>query len=420
MRSTSSNPAGDPRLHADAGFVAEALLPLSGSASGQHFELLARGFVRGIMKALVETVGHVSFPSLYRSVNALEADPDYRNALLDAMAASAFEDVRTCGAMIATKMEETPKEFSGVMGTIHNHLAFLADPVLRAMLEQPDFSLEDFTDPARSVSAFINIPIEYVGILSSLLRVMFTVTDLYKSRAPSSPRVTMVVDEAGQLGKFEGLVRGFSFGRGSGLRVIAIFQDLAQIARNYDPKAVQTFMGSAQLRMFVGVRDPETAAFVSNMAGYETLSFDDRLAQEGARRQQWEAARRYMDGGDPLAAAFDIEHYAQAARNRTKMQRALIAPDEALALGDREMIAFLSGLDLPPLRAAKLPYWEQRDLNGYWLPNPFHPPLDRVRLRGRWRDYWADVVTQDVPPDLAQYPQFQSGRVSYVAGHRPW
>jgi type IV secretion system protein VirD4 len=410
----------DPRLHADAKFIAEGLIPLSGSAGGQYFELRGRDYVECLMKALVERDGAVSFPSLYRAINAIDADPYLWDALLSFMECSAFPDVRRAAAEMWNKQRESPKEFGAILGTIHANLGFLGDPMLLDALDQPDCSLTDLAGAHQSVSLFVNVPIEYVGIWSPLLRVMFTVTMLYKSRAPSAPRVTMIVDEAGQLGRFEGLLRALTYGRGAGVRVLSVFQDLGQIARNYDAGAVQGFLGSCQLRAFIGTRELQTAQLVSQMAGNETLAFDDPLQQEAARRNRWNAARRYMDGGDPMEAAFDYLHYGEAAQNRTRMQRALITPDEVLSLPEGKMIAFVSGLDLPPMLADKLPYWEQSDLNGYWLPNPFHPPHDRVKLTGAWRGEWRSVVTESVPAHLAHYPQHQSGRVQYVEGHRPW
>ena len=143
--------------------------------------------------------------------------------------------------------------------------------MLQRALENPRASLSATCDPVQPATWFINIPVEYVAIWAPVLRTMFTVQMLYKSRIPSSPPVNMIIDEAGQLGSFDALLRSFTFGRGAGVRAWALFQDAGQITRNFGPTGLQGFMGSAALRQFFGVRDYQTAQLVSSMLGQETL-----------------------------------------------------------------------------------------------------------------------------------------------------
>ncbi|MEQ6334836.1 type IV secretory system conjugative DNA transfer family protein [Sphingobium sp. MK2] len=113
-------------------------------------------------------------------------------------------------------------------------------------------------------------------------------------------------------------------------------------------------------------------------------------------------------------------HHREAATSRTKMQRALMTPDEILGMADDQMINFISGLDVPPILANKYPYYMTRSLNGLWQPNPLHPPLDRVKLPGMFGGSWHRVITADVTPELAHFPQYADGRIRYVDSHRPW
>jgi len=163
----------------------------------------------------------------------------------------------------------------------------------------------------------------------------------------------LLVDEAGQLGRFEALLRAFTFGRGAGIRAWAIYQDAGQIERNFGRPALQSFLGSAQMRQFFGVRDYQTAELVSNMLGDETLLYDDPLQQNAAKRQKWETAKRVMEGGDPFAAASDYAHHKRNAGHRTQQRRRLMTPDEILALPEDRQILFVSGKNLKPILANK-------------------------------------------------------------------
>ncbi|MEP0708861.1 MAG: type IV secretory system conjugative DNA transfer family protein [Parvibaculum sp.] len=410
--------ANSPRFHADTKFICEGLIALSGSANGQYFELRGREWLGVLIKALVEQHGWVSFPMLWRAINMIEGNPSEWADMLKHMLASRFEDVRRVAAEMLTKQQESPKEFGSILGEIYAHLSFLNDPTLLASLEGGDFSLKDLCRRFPVTSVFLNVPAEYLRIWSPLIRVMVTVVQLYKSRDLSAPRITIIIDEAGQLGRFEALISGFTFGRGFGVRMWALFQDIGQIVRNFDKSAVQSLMGSAQARQFFGVRDYETADLVSKMLGAETLSYDAFEYQQNAKREKWNAAKRALYGGDPLAQAYDYAHYQQNAEHQTKQGRPLLTPDEILNLPEDRQVLFVSGKNLNPILGQKQPYYELRENAGRYLPNPYHPPADRVRVKTRFGHRWARVIDAPVPEKWAAFPQYQNGRALHIEGYR--
>ena len=407
-----------PNLHADCKFIAEGLIPLSGG-NGRYFELRAREWLENILKAQIEQNRRTSLPALYRIINAIESDRHAWADMLEAMLKSDFDSVRRTASEMLTKQQETPKEFGSIMGEIYAHMNFLDDPVLLSALEDPDFSLSALSDRSRACKVFLNIPAEYLSIWSPLVRLFFTVTVLYKSRAPDAPRIMLLVDEAGQLGRFEALLRAFTYGRGAGVRAWAIFQDIGQIVRNFGPPALQGFLGSAQLRQFFGVRDYQTAELVSKMLGQETLTYDDTLQQDAARRQKWETVANVMNGEDPFAAAYDYVHFQRNAEHRTKQARPLMTPDEVLDMPEDRQVLFISGHDLKPVYAAKYPYYTRREMAGRYLANPYHPPLDSVPIATRFGRRRARIVTAPVPGEFSAFPQYRSGHWSYVKGHKP-
>ena len=238
---------GAPDFHPNVRFITEALIALRGG-EGQYFCMRAQEWTGGILKSRVEQFGGTSLPDLYRVVNSIESDRNAWADQLEAMLASRFDDVRRVAAEMLTKQQDAPKEFGGILGEIYAHLGFLDDPVLLASLEEPEFSLSALVDPSRVAKVFLNIPAEYLALWSPLVRLFFTVAMLYKSRRPGGRRVMLLVDEAGQLGRFETLLRAFTYGRGAGVRAWAIFQDAGQIVRNFGAPALQGFLGSAQMR----------------------------------------------------------------------------------------------------------------------------------------------------------------------------
>lgn len=222
-----------PSFHADCDFIAASLIPISGSSSGKYFELRSREWLKNIMKALVERDGFVSFPSLWHAISSIEGDTARWADLVEFMLVSSMEGVRrTAGEMLA-KQQDSPREFGGVMGELYSYLSFLDDPMLQAALDRSDFALAKLCDAARPASVFIVVPVAYIPIWAPVLRTMFAVLMLYKSRAVSAPRIQLMVDEAGQLGHFDALVRAMTYGRGDGVSAWPFFQDTGQILRHY-------------------------------------------------------------------------------------------------------------------------------------------------------------------------------------------
>jgi len=85
---------------------------------------------------------------------------------------------------------------------------------------------------------------------------------------------------------------------------------------------------------------------------------------------------------------------------------------------DRQIL-FVSGINCPPIAAYRKPYFQHRSLAGRFMPNPYHPPLDKVRVAGRFGTRVRRVITEPVPEKFAEYPQYESGLWSYVEGYRP-
>jgi len=69
---------------------------------------------------------------------------------------------------------------------------------------------------------------------------------------------------------------------------------------------------------------------------------------------------------------------------------------------------------LKPLRAKKRHYYDREDFAGRFLPNPYHPPSDKIDVRHNGRKISCPVVSKPVSPELAHLPQYQAGQMSVV------
>jgi type IV secretion system protein VirD4 len=95
-------------------------------------------------------------------------------------------------------------------------------------------------------------------------------------------------------------------------------------------------------------------------------------------------------------------------------ERYLLSPDEVLRLPKDKMLVLTSELDCPPILALKIPYFKYRNMNGRYLPNPYHPPKTHAVVQSLMGSRKRKVITREVPEHLAHWPQFQKGFYSYL------
>lgn len=408
-----------PTFHADCKLVARSLVAVTSRAEGKYFEQRACGWTEALIKRIAEAMGGASLPALMSVVNLIESGHPGWPDFVEGMTRSAFDDVRRTAGEMLTKQQDSPREFGSIMGELYASLSALDDPTLATSLGTANFSMASLCGAGPPKIVFLMLPAEYLHQCSAVLRLMFTASMLYKSRAPGSRRLVMLIDEAAQLGSFPALQQLYTYGRGIGIRPWTFWQDVGQIVTNFGPTGVPAFMGSSQMRQFFGVRDYQTAQLISNMLGTETLEYDDARMQEAARLQKRQAVQRVLGGEDMLTAMMDAAHYAKAAQMRTKQARKLRTEDEILSLDGDRQILFIAGNEPLCIEADKQAYFARPEMAGLYLPNPYHPPYDTVPIKTRWGTKSARIANAPVPPRFASYAQYQNGMMAYVEGYKP-
>lgn len=405
-----------PYLHAEAATFSAEAVPQTIGTNSSYFEQSAQQWYGAFLKTDLERNGGTSPPAIARIINLMDSGGRWAD-FIELMLASHFPDVRQVASDILYKSQEAPREYTAIKSELVLHTAYLNDPLVAAALEGNDFSMSDLLSPTRNVHVYLNAPAEHLGHLAPAIKSIFTAVMLLKARHPGGRRILLLVDEAPALGSFPSLMRSIVYGRGAGIRCWTFWQSISQITQHHGPTAVQTVLGSSQLRQFFSVRDYETAQLVSNMLGVQTLEYDDTLAQSAARRQAHNAAAKaLLLGDDPFTVGADFAHFARAASNRTRQARPLLTPAEVLALPDDRQIAFVSGKNLKPFLGWKRPYWERPELAGLYLADPHHPPSDSVQVMGPRGPRRARIITGPVPAKYRDFAQYRSGLASWVEG----
>ncbi len=364
-----------------------------------------------------ERNGCASLPGIYQLLLSLQGDLNQWCQHLDRMLQSRFATVRSFANEIMSLQQEGRESFTAPMGVLQNAFAFMRDPRLQHTFSGNDFSLQWLTEPNRKIGVFVNWPIEYIDTQAPAIRQVIGSAIQNKLRQPGSQPVSVLIDEAGQLKNFPSVRELFTFGRGAGLiSNMVAWQEISQIRAAFGPQADE-IIGSAQFRVFKGVRTMDSAMMVSRMAGTMTLEYDAVKEQSDARRLKQQAAQRMLTGGSFFEAAADLRHYNEAEEHRTKQARLVLQPDEVLNLPPTAMVAFASGLVEGPIIGHWINHFERADFPGKYLNNPYHG--EEVLLKTRWGSKKARIIEESVPDVMAHLPQYQSGTWRYVEGYRP-
>ncbi|MBK6897489.1 MAG: type IV secretory system conjugative DNA transfer family protein [Alphaproteobacteria bacterium] len=405
---------GSNTLVSDVKVFTENMIPLSGSANAQYFEMRARDILEGTILTLVEKHGTLTLPDLYHAVNLIPGAGEEWLDFAYLMHTSAFPVAVRVEEEINRSRKDNAGGFQGILGEVFKALSCLSDPVLMGSVSPPyDFDMDALTDLQQRWQVYLMPPAEFVDAWAPVIKAIFVSAMIYKSRAPSAPQQTWILDECAQLNNFPLVVKLFTYGAGIGIRPWAVFQSTEQM-NALGPNAKTIITSSAALQIYFALREIGSAKDVSTMLGTQTLEFNDTLQQGQSRLAKSRILQSLLTGEDPLGAGIAFGHYKQAEHHRSKQMRPLQTPDEVLNARPDAAFIFADALQ-HPVFAQRQPYYQQSFMAGRFHPNPYHPPADKVRVTlGFGRTRWLSVKRESVPHRFAHYPQYVGGEWSVL------
>ncbi|MGJ8628783.1 MAG: type IV secretory system conjugative DNA transfer family protein [Sulfitobacter sp.] len=399
---------GSPSLVSGVKVLCENLIVSSGSAQGKYFEGRGQEVLEGIILTLTEINGVLTFPDLYHIVSLIPGGGDEWLNFGFEMSECGYPVSQRVEEEIAKSRDSSSNGFDGILGEIFRALSPLSDPVLMASLSPPyDFSMQQLCESDQRYQLNLMPSAEMVSPWAGVIKSIFVAGMIYKARAPHAPKQTWIMDECGQLGGFPMIPKLFTYAAGIGIQPFAVFQNTTQMDQ-LAPNAGDLISSSAALAIYFATRDLASATQLSRMLGAQTLEYDDPMQQAAARHAKTQAAQSILSGGDPLNAALTYRHQKEAAARKTKQNRLLRTPDEIIMTPADKGYAYVDGLE-HPVSFDRRPYYEEKWMTGRWMGNPYHPPVDRIRVKTWWGYRRVDVCDVPVPPEFAHYPQYQSG-----------
>ena len=226
------------------------------------------------------------------------------------------------------------REFGQILSSAVTETAFLDDPRLQAALSaEPGGQIDFGAWQQQAMSVFVCLPPQYFKTFNRWLRLVVTAALDEKMRqlnAPPKP-VLFMLDELATLERMQPVEDAVGLARGYGVQVWSIFQDLGQMKDIYKERA-SSFIGNSGLRLFFGVQEYETAKYVSDTLGTQTIEVER------------------MQGGQVVDTQYE--------------GRNLLNPDEVMRLPQDVMITFIPAQN--PLILKRVSYFKDSRLRGLW------------------------------------------------------
>ena len=177
---------------------------------------------------------------------------------------------------------------------------------------------------------------------------------MVKGGLQETTKVHFVLDEAASLGHMDALDDAVDKFRGYGVRLQFYFQSLGQLAKLGKEGQDQTLLSNVT-QVFFGVNDPQTAEYVSNRLGEETI-----IVESGGTSSSVSRSPSPQGGSNYSYSTSTNDNWQQLGRK-------LLKPEEVTALSERVALTFAPGL--PPICTRLVRYYE----NDFGLPQGLPP-----------------------------------------------
>ena len=353
MPASAYNPLG--RLDAesldlgeDAASLSEALvMDPPGQQSDAHWNEEAKALLSGL---IMFAVAHEDQDrkTLATVREYLTLPPEKFRALLELM-----QDSTAAEGLIARAanrfLGKSDREAASVMSSAQRHTHFLDSPRIVAGTARSDFQFSALRHDLTSI--FLVLPPNRLDAYSRWLRLLVAqalqdiARDAEAAQAGSQrlkQPALFLLDEFAALGRLEAVERAMGLMAGYGLQLWPILQDMSQLRDLYGARA-NTFVANAGVLQTFGVNDFETAKWLSQSMGKETIGY------------QTESHR-------PGDTATTTQHIAA---------RDLMTPDEIMQIDPAVQLLRVQGK--PVIIARKLRYFADREFDGLYLPPNAQP-----------------------------------------------
>jgi type IV secretion system protein VirD4 len=271
-------------------------------------------------------------------------------------------------------LNKSDNERSGVLSTAMSFLGLYRDPVVATVTRRCDWRITDLIDGNRPATLYLVVPPSDISRTKPLIRLVLNqigrrlTEDLHAKNRRH--RVLLMLDEFPALGRLDFFESALAFMAGYGLKAFLIAQSLNQIEKAYG--ANNSILDNCHVRVSFATNDERTAKRVSDALGTAT-EMRAMKNYAGHRLSPW------------------LGHLMVS---RSETARPLLTPGEVMQLPPADEIIMIAGV--PPIRAKKARYFEDRRFTGRVLPPPSLVTQQAASKPGSW----AAIIAQKPSAEL--------------------
>lgn len=413
-----------PTLVPDAKIYSESVCALDGSENGAFFQEEAQRINEAVTVTLARIDGVATYPRLADTIFGIGGLSDEWLNFEEQMTKQPEASIRLVAeefqAMRASK-ETNQGGWAGIKKELLRAYKCLSDPALRAATSAPfDWSISELSKPTtRPTLLNIMESMEFSHSSAPVVKAFYAAAKIFKQRNPSSRKQVWVLDEVGNIGGWPLAIELATFMAGYGIRGVFVVQSSTQLD-NLGRNASTIIKASCGTQIYKAVREYREAKSLSDMCGTTTIERSDFKINEDARIAAENAVHGVFGrgSGDPYEAGRVLAQQKNYTEHKNKSGRKVLFPEDILNMEAGYCLVFMSGTVARPM-VLKVPhYWQRRELAGRYLGDPFHSPENFVEVNNG-RQIFAPIITETVPRQLADLPQYSSGQWQYVGGFHP-
>ena len=245
-------------------------------------------------------------------------------------------------------LNKSENERSGVLSTAMSFLGLYRDPVVAKVTARCEWRIADLIETRQPATLYLVVPPSDISRTKPLVRLVLNqigrrLTEELHAKGKNH-RVLLMLDEFPALGRLDFFESALAFMAGYGLKSFLIAQSLNQIEKAYGPN--NAILDNCHVRVAFATNDERTARRVSDALGMAT-ELRAMKNYAGHRLSPW------------------LGHLMVS---RQETARALLTPGEVMQLPPSDELVLVSGL--PPIRAKKARYYEDRRFAARVLPPP--------------------------------------------------
>lgn len=309
---------------------------ICGEKEGTHHDQYFTESAHSLIECLIayELFLHPKSPSLRRVRDNLSLPLDKLQTLLKSIYEMPEEFGFGIPQKIAGPLYNIPsKQFAGTAGIADTATKFLIDESVLQCVTDHSIDIEQLR--SGELDIVIQLSLEVMGAYPGLSRILLGSILYYVYQNRPQHQALFLIDEMPRLGYMRLLEEARDVGRGLGIKLWVIVQELGQLRKLYGQDGISAWLENTGIQQFFGIKGLETAKRLVETLGETMVDISSVSLNQSENSKESRSV------------------------STQKQKRSLITVDEIIQLGQENQL-ILSEHN-KPLKCAKSPYYRRKE-----------------------------------------------------------